>query len=54
MVLGLIFLKYISDAFEELYNNLSEGKGDYEGADPEDKNEYLAENLNKIIYEPAV
>ena len=42
VVLGLIFLKYISDAFEELYNKLKEGNGEYEGADPEDKNEYTA------------
>jgi len=49
VVLGLIFLKYISDAFEELYNNLKEGKGEYEGADPEDKNEYTAE---KVFYVP--
>lgn len=49
VVLGLIFLKYISDAFEELYNKLKEGKGDYEGADPEDKNEYTAE---KVFYVP--
>jgi type I restriction-modification system DNA methylase subunit len=31
--MGLIFLKYISDAFEELYNKLKEGKGEYEGAE---------------------
>jgi type I restriction enzyme M protein len=49
VALGLIFLKYISDAFEELYNKLKEGKGDYEGADPEDKNEYIAE---KVFYVP--
>lgn len=49
VVLGLIFLKYISDAFEELYNKLKEGKGEYEGADPEDKNEYVAE---KVFYVP--
>jgi type I restriction enzyme M protein len=49
VVLGLIFLKYISDAFEELYNRLKDGKGEYEGADPEDKNEYLAE---KVFYVP--
>lgn len=49
VALGLIFLKYISDAFEELYNKLKEGKGDYEGADPEDKNEYVAE---KVFYVP--
>ncbi len=49
VALGLIFLKYISDAFEELYNKLKDGKGDYEGADPEDKNEYVAE---KVFYVP--
>lgn len=43
VVLGLIFLKYISDAFEEYYQNLVLQKG--EGADPEDKNEYIAENV---------
>lgn len=45
VVLGLIFLKYISDAFEELYEKLKAGKGDYAGADPEDKDEYKAENV---------
>jgi len=49
VVLGLIFLKYIEDAFNELYNKLKEGKGEYEGADPEDKNEYMAE---KVFYVP--
>ncbi len=49
VVLGLIFLKYISDAFEEIYYKLKEGKGDYEGADPEDRNEYKAE---KVFYVP--
>lgn len=50
VVLGLIFLKYISDAFEELYAHLKEGKGEYEGADPEDVNEYIAE---KVFYVPS-
>ncbi|MBL1353742.1 MAG: SAM-dependent DNA methyltransferase [Zetaproteobacteria bacterium] len=45
VVLGLIFLKYISDAFEELYATLKAGEGEYEGADPEDKDEYQAENV---------
>ncbi len=49
VALGLIFLKYISDAFEELHDKLKAGKGEYEGADPEDKNEYLAE---KVFYVP--
>jgi type I restriction enzyme M protein len=41
VALGLIFLKYISDAFEELYTRL---KADAY-ADPEDPDEYLAENV---------
>ena len=45
IVLGLIFLKYISDAFEDLYAKLKSGKGEYKGADPEDKDEYKAENI---------
>ncbi|MGI6393490.1 MAG: type I restriction-modification system subunit M [bacterium] len=45
VVLGLIFLKYISDAFEELHSKLKKGEGDYAGADPEDKDEYKAENV---------
>ncbi|MCH8127817.1 SAM-dependent DNA methyltransferase, partial [candidate division KSB1 bacterium] len=45
IVLGLIFLKYISDAFEELHEKLKTGEGDYAGADPEDKDEYKAENV---------
>lgn len=45
IVLGLIFLKYISDAFDDLYEKLQQGEGDYAGADPEDKDEYKAENV---------
>jgi type I restriction enzyme M protein len=45
IVLGLIFLRYISDAFEDLHTKLKSGKGEYEGADPEDKDEYKAENV---------
>ena len=49
IVLGLIFLKYISDAFEELFSKLKQGEGDpsseWAGADPEDKDEYKAENV---------
>ncbi|MCA9107051.1 MAG: SAM-dependent DNA methyltransferase, partial [Planctomycetales bacterium] len=44
VVLGLIFLKYISDAFEEMHQKLIAGEGEYEGADPEDPDEYRAEN----------
>jgi type I restriction enzyme M protein len=45
IVLGLIFLKYISDSFDELHIKLKEGKEKYKGADPEDKDEYKAENV---------
>ncbi len=45
VVLGLIFLKYISDSFEDLYAMLSAGQGEFEGADPEDKDEYKAKNV---------
>jgi len=41
IVLGLIFLKYISDSFEELYDKLNADKH----SDAEDKDEYLAENV---------
>lgn len=45
IVLGLIFLKYISDSFEDLHSKLLAGKGEYEGADPEDADEYRGENV---------
>lgn len=41
VVLGLLFLKYVSDSFEEKYAELETD----EWADPEDKDEYLAENI---------
>ncbi|MEK6963933.1 MAG: class I SAM-dependent DNA methyltransferase [Nanoarchaeota archaeon] len=43
VVLGIIFLKYISDAFLELHTKLAQEKG--QGADPEDQDEYKAENV---------
>jgi len=45
VVLGLIFLKYISNAFEDLHAKLKAGKGEYANADPEDRDEYKAENV---------
>jgi type I restriction enzyme M protein len=45
LVLGLIFLKYISDSFEEHRTKLLAGEGDYAGANPEDPDEYKAENV---------
>ena len=50
VVLGLMFLKYISDAFEELHTRLETGTGELAGADPEDKDEYQAEN---VFFVPA-
>lgn len=43
IVLGLVFLKYISDSFEETYAKLEADKAN--GADPEDGDEYKAENV---------
>ncbi|MXW72149.1 MAG: SAM-dependent DNA methyltransferase [Acidobacteria bacterium] len=43
VVLGLIFLKYISDAFEETYARLDAERA--QDADPEDPDEYRAENV---------
>lgn len=43
VVLGLIFLKYVSDAFEELYQRLQAEQD--QGADPEDPDEYRAEGI---------
>src|SRR5574344_2351641 len=48
VVLGLIFLKYISDSFEELYARLQIEVVD--GADPEDREEYKAES---VFFVPA-
>lgn len=45
VVLGLIFLKYISDTFEAHYNALVSGEGEFAGADPEDRDEYTAYNV---------
>lgn len=49
IVLGLIFLKYISDAFAVLHSKLVKEKS--EGADPEDPNEYTAE---KVFFVPPI
>ena len=43
VVLGLIFLKYISDAFGEQHAKLEAERG--QGADPEDPDEYKAVNI---------
>ena len=41
VVLGLIFLKYISDSFEQKHKELEKD----EHSDPEDRDEYTAENI---------
>jgi hypothetical protein len=43
VVLGLVFLKYISDAFNEKHAQLEAEKA--QGADPEDADEYRAVNI---------
>jgi type I restriction enzyme M protein len=43
VVLGLIFLKYISAAFEKLHAQLAAQVS--QGADPEDRDEYIAERV---------
>src|SRR5437867_1033233 len=43
VVLGLIFLKYISDAFEAKHAEREAQKA--QGADPEDRDEYRAQNI---------
>jgi type I restriction enzyme M protein len=45
VALGLIFLKYISNSFEEMHARLSAGDAEYEGANPEDQDENRAENV---------
>lgn len=49
VVLGLIFLKYISDSFQEQRKRLEADKE----ADPEDKDEYLAGNVFWSQRQPA-
>jgi type I restriction enzyme M protein len=44
VVLGLIFLKYISDAFQAKYKQLEAAK-ETEYTDPEDRDEYAAANI---------
>ncbi len=41
VILGVIFLKYISDSFEEKFHQLEKD----ELSDPEDREEYVAENI---------
>ena len=43
VVLGLIFLKYVSDSFEEIHKELENDPGHL--SDPEDRDEYIARNV---------
>jgi hypothetical protein len=45
IVLGLIFLKYISDAFEAKHAELSTPAAQAEGSNPEDPDEYKASSI---------
>lgn len=49
IVLGLVFLKYISDSFEELHEKIKAGEGEYKYSDAEDPDEYSAE---KVFFVP--
>ena len=42
IVLGLIFLKYISDSFFKIHTQIIAGKGEYQYASAEDPDEYIA------------
>jgi hypothetical protein len=53
VVLGLIFLKYISDTFEEQRAKLRAGQGDYAGANPEDPDEYRPRTSSGCPPRPA-
>ncbi|MBI2448437.1 SAM-dependent DNA methyltransferase [Candidatus Microgenomates bacterium] len=44
VILGLIFLKYISDSFEETYNKIKDDADSYDDQE-EDKDAYKAENV---------
>ena len=43
VLLGLIFLKYVSDSFTEVYKELENDKEHF--SDPEDRDEYIARNI---------
>ena len=51
VALGLLFLKYISDAFEEVHAKLESQQN--EGADPEDPDEYRAQNVFWVPRRPV-
>ena len=52
VVLGLIFLKYVSDAFEETHRQLKAESAS--GADPNDPDEYRAQNIFWVPAEAAL
>src|SRR5664280_1114632 len=54
VVLGLIFLKYISDAFEEKHAALTEEAAQHTGANPEDPDEYRGAKPNVVFWVPPI
>ena len=48
VVLGLIFLKYVSDSFEEIHKELENDREPL--SDPEDRDEYLSRNVFWSIF----
>jgi type I restriction enzyme M protein len=48
-VLGLLFLKYVSDAFEELHQKIANKEGEHAYDDPEDK---LVYSSNYVFFVP--
>lgn len=50
-VLGLIFLKYVSDAFEEMYQKIVNKEGEHEFDDPEDR---LVYSSNYVFFVPQL
>jgi type I restriction enzyme M protein len=43
--MGAKVIALSNDAFEQLHKKLEAGEGEYAGADPEDPDEYKAENV---------
>ena len=54
VVLGLIFLKYISDAFEEMYQKLVAGDGEYAGPFRRDLHKDLTPTTCSPIRRPTI
>jgi type I restriction enzyme M protein len=51
IILSLLFIRFLSEAFEEVHSRLKSGTGEYTGADPEDKKKYRAAG---VFYIPGI